>query len=245
MTNRAPVSSRQPAVDPVAALTKGGGLGRVALRSLLPTLLIDVALPIVIYVLLVNAGVSVTVALAAGGGVSALRVLAELIRRRRLNGLALVVLIGFAVGVTTSLVTGDPRFAIAKDGVLTGAFGVVLIGSLLIGRPLMFYVVRSALGGDPAAWDRLWRTSRVFPRGMAVTTGLLGLVLVLDAVMRVIVAYTMPVRSAGTTAQLIGYPLWIIFLIFGRFYGRRTRRAFVSEQRGRTGPTAMGAPGGA
>jgi hypothetical protein len=121
----------------VAAVDRGRRIWP-ALRRWLPTLLFNVGLPTASYLLLSNAGVSTVPALALSGLWPVAELLVTLVRQRHADEFSGLVLIGIGVGIVTSVVFNDPRFALVKDSAMTGLFGVALIASLLFGRPLMF-----------------------------------------------------------------------------------------------------------
>lgn len=84
---------------------------------------------------------------------------------RKVNVITLLIVGGLLVGGVLTFVTGDAKFAVAKDSIYTGAFGLALLGSLLARRPLMFYLLRpfATQDNDPekvAEWNGSWAASR-------------------------------------------------------------------------------------
>ena len=67
-----------------------------------------------------------------------------------------------AIGTATSLISGSVFFALIKESFLTAAFGLICLGSLLLERPLMFYIIRQFVAGDDPArlawWNGLWQS---------------------------------------------------------------------------------------
>lgn len=62
----------------------------------------------------------------------------------------------WALGTAASLISGSVFFALVKDSFLTATFGLLCLGSLLVQRPLAFYLIRQFIAGhDPAlkVWD--------------------------------------------------------------------------------------------
>ena len=80
---------------------------------------------------------------------------AEIITRRKVSVLGLSVMAMMALGAGVSLISGSPRFLLAKDGWLTGAWAAWFFASLLTRRPATFVFARPLLEGrrvfDPAA----------------------------------------------------------------------------------------------
>jgi len=205
------------------------GTGRTAtqqrLREMVPALVIDLAVPLAVYGVLQLAGLSVTWSLAGGSVVPIVRIIVAAVREHRVNGLALFVLCALVVGVTLSLVTGDARLAIARDAVIGVALGIVFIGSLAMRRPIMFYVTRSFGGGRLGEqWDRV----PALRRDLRYMTLAIGGLCLLDAAARVVLAYTLPVRTAGFAVHFLPIVLVALLMLLGKSWGRRIR-GFVHE----------------
>src|SRR5271154_2844488 len=124
--------------------------GDFSFMQMIPTLVFDVAMPIVAFNVLSREGVSTLWALVAGGIFPAINNLRVWIRSRRLEPLGIIVMTFLAVGTAASLISGSVFFALIKDSFLTATFGFICLGSLLAERPLMFYINRQFVaGGGP------------------------------------------------------------------------------------------------
>src|SRR5690606_12580285 len=114
-------------------------------RTLLVGILWDLGLPIAVYYLCRGLGVGPVPALLAGGGAALLRVAAVALRKRRLDGVAALVAAGFA-GMGGWFLLGDEHLMLAKEPIMSGGLGLVLLVSCLIGRPLMYAALRRSVG---------------------------------------------------------------------------------------------------
>lgn len=189
-TSRTPAGPRPPR-----------SAGRPAL-----SLLINLVAPIALYYGLRSAGASIYLALIVGAVAPALSTVVIAIKHRRVDGLAVAVLAMLAVSTGVSLIGGSPRFLLAKDSLLTAAWGAWFIVSLHTQRPLTFRFTRPLLEGrkvfdpvthtriapTPQSWDELWVSKPRFRRAWRVTTVIWGAAMLLDAAVRVIMAYTLP-----------------------------------------------------
>jgi hypothetical protein len=176
-----------------------GKRSRKALLQSLSSLIVDVGVPVAAYYLLTSAfGLSDLAALAWSGALPAVRTVWGLAKDRRINGMALLMLTTNVIGLLLSLVVGDPRVMIAKDSGVTSTVGIAFLCSALFGRPLLNAVVRpAATKGDPnrlVAWDRLTETSAPFQRAQRVNTSVWGIALLVECVLRVIGAFTLPLH---------------------------------------------------
>ena len=194
---------------------------RNVFAQMAPTLVVDVALPILLYYLLTRYGVPVLWALVAGGIPPALNNLRVWIRAGRLEPLGIIVVTFLALGAAASLISGSVFFALVKESVLTGAFGLMCLSSLLAPRPLLFYIIRQfAAGDDPARiewWNGLWQYPR-FRFRMRVVTGVWGVVYLLEACLRVAFALTLTPGQVVITSPLMSVGALIALIVWSRRY---------------------------
>ena len=168
----------------------------VALRPLL----IDVGIPVGSYYLLRGAlGLSLWLSLALSGIGPALRAAAGLATKRELNLLAVLMLAVSLAGIVVGFLTGDPRAMIAKDSIVSSVIAFALLGSVVLGRPLMSaglkpYMIRGK-AERMAAWDRLSADSPRFRRLELAFSTIWGLALLAECAARLVGAYTLPVTT--------------------------------------------------
>lgn len=165
-----------------------------------------IVVPIVAYYALRAAGASVWLALAAGAVLPAAGTLAALAGHRRTDRMGLLMVAALLLSTVLSLATGSPRALLARDGVLTGAWACYMYASMLAARPVTFVIARPLLEGrrvyDPASrgwarpapqtWDELWQRVPRFRRIWQVCTVIWGTAILADAVIRVVMAATLP-----------------------------------------------------
>ena len=96
----------------------------------LAALVFDIAAPIGLYYGLRAAGLSSLLALAAGAVIPAASAAWTLARQRRANMIALLVLGTIVVSLVISVISASPRFLLAKDGLLTGVWGIWFLASV-------------------------------------------------------------------------------------------------------------------
>lgn len=103
-------------------------------------------------------------------------------------------LVGFAI----ALVTGSDRFLLAKESVLTATVGLWFLGSIWSHRPLTYQFTRPLLEGrfrPGPPWELLWEREPRFRRIWRVLSVMWTVALLTDAVIRVVMAYTLPVET--------------------------------------------------
>jgi hypothetical protein len=135
--------------------------------------------------------------------------------------------------VVVSLWSGSTEFLLARDGVLTGVTGIWFIASLWARRPLAYLFTKPLLQGRlrwPKDWDGLWEASPRFRRMWRISSLLYGIGTLLDAMLRVVMAYTLPADTvpalsialyAATTFVLIVVTN-LVYISFG-VHDRRSK----------------------
>lgn len=208
--------------------------GRAGGRSAGLTVLVDLVAPIALFYGLRSAGASVYVALLAGGAPPGLHAVIEMITAGRVDRLAAGVLVMLAISAGVSLIAGGPRFLLAKDGLLTATWGAWMLVSVWDERPLTFVFSRPLLEGhrlwNPArrrwtpttlSWDELWRRLPRFRRAWRLTTVIWGVAMLIDAVARVTMAYTLPIDSVPGLGGMLWPVTFVLLQIVTNIYFAR------------------------
>mgnify|MGYP006951089145 CR=1 FL=1 len=169
-------------------------------QSTFGSLIVDVAVPLGSYYLLKGGfGASTFAALAWSSVGPALRTVWGVVKERRVNGLAGLILLVNVVSLALSFVSGDPRLMLAKDSGVSSTIGIAILVSVALGRPMMTEGLKPFLiKGDTdraAAFERLRAGSAAFRRSERVYSVVWGVVLLAECVVRVVGAYTLPVDT--------------------------------------------------
>lgn len=166
------------------------------------TLVMDLVVPIVGYYVLRSIGLDPVLALILAGMPITAMVCYRAVRQRRVDALGIFVLVVLTGSVTLTLVTGSPRFMLAKDGWFTAAIAIGFLCTLWLRRPLAYTLARAILRPTPMGktfrtetWDQRWETDPAFRRPWRVATVMWGVTMLADAIVRVVMAYTLPVDS--------------------------------------------------
>jgi hypothetical protein len=183
-------------------------------RQLLSLSVVVVA-PIAVYYWLHAAGASNLVALAVGAAVPGAAAAVHLVRERTVDTVAVVVMATMVVTAGLSFVTGSTRFLLARDGWMTGLWGLWFLFSARSSRPAAFVFARPLMEGRKSftseSWDSLWSRSPRFRRIWKVSTLMWGAGLLIDAVARVAIAYTLPVTIVPAIGGAL-YPATFVIL---------------------------------
>ncbi|MEO3867194.1 VC0807 family protein [Nonomuraea sp. B12E4] len=184
------------------------------LRGLL-TLLVDIGIPIAIYYLLRAVGVEFHTALLVCSVVPGISVVSDLVRRRRPDRLGMYMTTMMLASAVVSLLIHDTRFLLAKDGWFMGVAGLWFLAGARGDRPLAFvftrFLLEGRVGPNRESWDVLWERLPAFRRIWRVVTVMYGIGELVDAAVRVVIAYTLPVDAVpGINAAQ--YVVWLVLM---------------------------------
>ena len=205
------------------------GADGLALRSVLASLVIDGLLPFLAYVLLTSyvPQLSPVLALGLSAMFPAVNGLVTIARRRHLDIIGAVVLVGIAVSIVATLVGGDPKLLLIRESFVTGALGMVCLTSLVWSRPLLFYIGRQfSAGEDPAKiteFNALWQhpharhTFRVMTVVWAI--GWLG-----EFALRVVIVQTLSIPEVLAMSPFVFNGLTLGLIAWTMAYARRQRQ---------------------
>ena len=201
-------------------------------RSLLwswgPTILFNVLLPYLTYAMLTQQGVGPAPALLLSACWPLVELIVFFAIHRRTDEFGVLVLVFFAIGLVSMVAFNSPTLLLVKESAVTGLFGIAVLVSLLLPKPMMFYFGRK-FGTDGSSagvayWNQLWRYPG-FRHTQRVITTVWGVAFVVEALVRIGLTSLLPVSvmvvvsNALPIAVIIGLVTWTIS------YGKRARAA--------------------
>jgi intracellular septation protein A len=178
---------------------------------------INLGAPLAAYYVLRWAGVGIYLSLLTSTLLSAAPGAVTFARERRMDGLSAYMTAMLVGSVVIALLSGSTRFLLAKEAILTGVTGIWFIASIAARRPLVFLFTRPLLEGRfrwPSTWDTLWDRYPRFRRMWRVSSLAWGIGLFADAVLRVVMAYTLPPDTVPALGTAL-YAATTVVLILG------------------------------
>jgi hypothetical protein len=169
----------------------------------------DLIAPTALFYIMVWRGSSLYLALLASAALSAVSALVSSRRGTGNQRFAPYMLALSLAGLAIALVSGSDRFLLAKESVLTAAVGAWFLRSIWAERPLTYVLTRPLLEGawgriwglhGGPGWDLLWEREPRFRHIWRVSTAMWAGATFLDAILRVVMAYTLPVDSVPALA---------------------------------------------
>lgn len=153
------------------------------------------------------------------------------IRRRELDPVATLVLLGIVTSIIAIFFGGSPKLLLIRESFFTGAFGLACLVSLLLPRPIMFYFGRYLMvGKDPekrAAYDARWQNP-IARRAHRFITAAWGIVFVGEFLLRVYLVYTLSVAAVLVVSPTILNGATIALIIWTFWYAHKIRERITS-----------------
>jgi hypothetical protein len=169
---------------------------RSMIVSVVWTLFLDAGLAVGAYLVAHALGASLFHALLIGAAVAALRAAYVIIRRREVDAFALFMIVTFGIGLLLTIFSGSARFLLAKDSISTGISGLIFLGTLVAGRPMLFYLSQrfaAPTAADRVTWHRRWDEVPPFRAHFHRLTLVWAIALLAEALLKLILVLVLPV----------------------------------------------------
>jgi hypothetical protein len=159
----------------------------------------------------------------------------DLIKRREIDVVSVVVLLGIAAGIAGIVAGGSYKLLLLRESLFTFAFGVACLGSLLLPsrRPLMFFLGRVfATGNDPvrrAEFDATWQYPQA-RRAHRMVTLVWGLLFICEFAFRVLLIYTASPATVLVVSPLVLNTATVLVIVWTFSFARRARRRGMAQR---------------
>jgi len=225
-----------PAVQPVQTVppvppvfpVPGMAPGVPSLKDLAPSILWGAALPIAVFFTVRHHVNTDAQALMIAGGFSVTWIVFQFVRQRRIDLIGVIVLFGFIIGVTSSILLGGNSYVLkVREAFFTALFGAACIITVFTHeRPTLFYLSRYlSAGNDPAkvsAYNRLME----FPTGkrtFQVLSIVWGIGLLAEAAFRMVLAEMLHTGTFLAVSPLISFSVIGSLFAFTVVYSKRVQ----------------------
>lgn len=227
-------------------------VNRIQLKIMLKFLTmmsIDVGLPIALYYILKPHFSSLVPPLLISAVPTALWAIGSMLIARRLDYLGILMVFSFILSAILSVVSGDPRVIVLREGFVTGCigfvFGCTLIpisfrfrGKTFHVRPFTFWVSRNWMDGGPDAAEAAWTHSRWCRISHRTISGMWTVALLGEFIVRlvIILAFTqIPIdRAVDIINIVLGVMVGstvVITTIMQRFFIPRVQRDMMTMRK--------------
>jgi intracellular septation protein A len=166
-------------------------------------LALDVVLPLIAVQLSLHARLSAVIALSLAALFPLADTILGFVQSRTVSIIGAVSLIAIVTGIGLAFATGNALFAILKDSAFSLVFSLLFLASLAAKRPLVFRLNQQMLGPAGAALDEAWTQRPGVRKTFRLMTLVWGVGLLLEALLRVVASFTLPVATAAATSPWI------------------------------------------
>jgi hypothetical protein len=197
-------------------------------RTLIRDIGVNAVAPYATYLALTAYGIGTVPALVAGAIFPTAAILIGAIRQRRVQAIGIIVLTATAASVASALWFTSPFLALARGALMTTLMAVVLLGSLLARRPLLFHLANAAqdAAGRQEA-EAEWAADPVFRRMMRLLTTVWGVGLLVEAGLSLVVIASLPVGAVIPVNEVL---FWAFFGALGYGTYRYGQRAIAAQE---------------
>ncbi|HWD80318.1 MAG TPA: VC0807 family protein [Kribbella sp.] len=166
-------------------------------------LIVDVGVPLALYYGLKALGVSDLTALLAGVIPGLISSAVSLVRNRRTDLVGTAVVVSMVAGTIVAAIGGDARLLLVRNAWISLPFAGITLWSLRHPQPMTYVVTRAMMPRRAPVMDELWATNARYRDAWKWITVWWGIATVVDAIVRVVVSYTLPISVVPATDPVI------------------------------------------
>ena len=198
------------------------------IRGIVITLLINGAVPFVVYEVL-RSHMSSIAALSIATVIPLIDNLFSFIKRRKMDVFAIFMLVSFLLGIIMMCIGGSERLLLIRESFVTGILGIIFLVSLLFPRPLIFYfAIRFTVGNDPdktSAFADNWQYA-YFRFVLRLMTVVWGLALLGESAVRSILVFKLSVTQFLAVSNFVMYGFVGTAIVFTVIYRKHSQKKF-------------------
>lgn len=195
-------------------------------RELMRTLAINAIAPYLVYTLCKPYTGSLA-ALALSAVPPTIESLWSVVKRRRLDTVSALVLGGIVTSLLLIALGGSERVLLLRESLITSVIGLALVVSVVVGRPLIYYLFRQVwAGGDAAAvmrWNERWATDAMLRRTMRLVTVVWGVGLIIEMAVRSFMVFEMEISRFLLISPFVQYGMTGLLVAWTVMFMRRRR----------------------
>jgi hypothetical protein len=202
-----------------------------AIRNIAVEILVNIVLPYLIYVKAEPRLGSVRALLAASvppilwSGI-------EFARKRRIDAVSLLVLLGIVLSLLAFFGGGSARFLQLRENLVTGLIGLVFLVSAAVGRPLIYQLARAGkLREDPveAARFESLRDNPRFRRNMTIMTLVWGFGLLAQTAVACLLVFSLSIPRYLIVSPIVGYSIMGGLALWTFWFVKRIKRSGAAK----------------
>jgi hypothetical protein len=158
--------------------------------------------------------------------------LIEFVQKRQLSVLGVFAFAGIAAKVASALLFHDPHLVLISDSLLSGVFGLLLLGSVLIGKPVTVMLVTNMYASSPEQRAQMQQRLQASGshRHVLILTAMWGVGLLLLLAVSVLLTYTLPIATVVLIRPVTDYGIIAALVAATIAYGFAVRKRWQRAQ---------------
>ncbi|WP_225728439.1 MULTISPECIES: VC0807 family protein [unclassified Nocardia] len=196
---------------------KPAGLRRIAWLAL------DLGVSPAAFYLTQAAGVEVVRSLVIATVTAGLWLGVGMVRTRKVDALASIMMATYALMLALAAATDDPRLVLLRDPIVSAAAGLAFLGSCLTAQPATAYLARRLHGETSTSPSQLI--------DHRVQTTVWGCALTTESLVRVALIFLLPIPLSAGLSPAVELVLIAVLIVWTVWYRRRRARERVVERR--------------
>jgi hypothetical protein len=152
---------------------------------------------------------------------------AEFLRKRRVDALAMIVLAGIALSLLAFVGGGSVQFLQLRENLVSGVIGLVFLGSAAIGKPLIYQLALATAARRSAsakAEIESLKDNVSFRRTMMTMTLVWGFGLLAATAVACALVFALPIATYLLIGPFVAYAFMGTLALWTLWYGARARR---------------------
>ncbi|KMY54374.1 hypothetical protein AC623_10905 [Bacillus sp. FJAT-27231] len=195
---------------------------RKVIQSVIGSIFINGLVPVVLYHLFLN-HFSSFVSLLLATSVPLLDNLYHIVKHRKADAFGLFMLTGFVLSLLAFLLGGSEKLILMRESLVTGILGLIFIGSLFYSKPLIYhFAIRFSSNEESEQTDKFanhWEFP-YFRFVLRLMTAVWGTALLVEAVLKTILAYELSTSAFLAVSQIIFYSVIGVTILWTVIYRR-------------------------
>jgi hypothetical protein len=153
----------------------------------------------------------------------------DMVRHQHFDALTCIVLIGIVLSLATVTMTGVPQELTIEEPLVSGMIGVAFLVSLVLPRPLVFYLARSTMARtsmqSASDFERDWRESPTLAPRIRLMTLVWGIGLVAENAIRTSIVWDAESdHHAAVVSNVVRYSFYAALMLWTLWYRRRIKQ---------------------
>ncbi|MFJ7726776.1 VC0807 family protein [Neobacillus sp. NPDC097160] len=195
---------------------------RKVIQMIVISLVINGAIPVVVYNLLTNY-YSSFVSLLIATLIPLADNLYHIVKYKKADAFGLFMLTGFILSLLAFVLGGNEQLILLRESMVTGLLGLIFIASLFFSKPLIYHFAIKFSAADAAEqkgkFQKNWEIP-YFRTVLRIMTAIWGIALLGEAVVKIILVYELSISTFLAVSQLIFYSVIGAAILFTVVYRR-------------------------